>query len=164
MSTEQTDGTGDSLVADFLSGDGQRMLHAVWEIFKTRDPRLLDPPAAALPRIRAAADEVNLGGMLVSNNANLNHVLCRLEIYRRGQCLCAAYDSLDRYDSSSFYDVEKEESRGHVKIVGEIPVDGWIPIRICECTGCGRRFEVEQGESHYTWWHWAEAEERNERA
>lgn len=159
MARRQMNESQDPLIADFVSGDSTRVLNAVWRVFETRDPQVLDAPAAALPQLRAAADELDLGGMLISNNANLNHVLCRLDLYRRGRCLCQAYDSLDRDDSSLLYDVEKEEARGHVTIVGTVPVRGWIPIRICVCTGCGRRFHVETGESHYLWWDWVEVEE-----
>lgn len=159
MRTESTDEPQDPLVADVLSGERSRVLEAVWRIFSTRDPHLLDGPAAALPQLRAAADDADLGGLLASNNAHLHHVLCRLELYARGQCLCAAYDSLDRFDSSMFYDVEKEAALGHVTIVDTEPVPGWIPIRICVCTDCGRRFRVEEGDYHYSWWKWTEVEE-----
>ncbi|MEV0646394.1 hypothetical protein AB0I28_14135 [Phytomonospora sp. NPDC050363] len=45
-----------------------------------------------------------------------------------------------------------------VRIVEEIPVyyNGRPdrPKRLCECADCGKRFEVEEGEYHYTWWKW----------
>ncbi|WP_143116114.1 hypothetical protein [Lentzea xinjiangensis] len=37
------------------------------------------------------------------------------------------------------------------------PNDGqWVPDRVCECRDCGKRFQVEQGEYHFTRWKWTE--------
>lgn len=139
------------LVADFLSGDKDRILHALWAVFKTRDPEILAPLARALPAVEKATADADLGGMLVSNASNLDHVLDRIELFGKGACLCAAYLS------HQFYDPAKEEHRRHVRIVETIPNDGqWVPDRVCECRDCGKRFQVEQGEYHYTWWKWTE--------
>jgi hypothetical protein len=137
------------LVADFLSGDGKRILSAVWEVFATRDPEVLAPLAHALPALRKATEDADLGGMLVSNSSNLDHAFDRIRLFDKGACLCAAYLS------HQFYDPGKEEHRGHIRVVDTVPNDGqWVPDRICECRGCGKRFQVEQGEYHYTWWKW----------
>jgi hypothetical protein len=32
----------------------------------------------------------------------------------------------------------------------------WVPDRVRECRDCGKRFRVEQGEYHHTWWNWTE--------
>jgi hypothetical protein len=139
------------LVADFLSGDKDRVLSALWAVFATRDPEILAPLARALPAIEKATADTELGGMLASNNSNLDHVLDRISLFGKGACLCAAYFS------HQFYDPEKEAHRRHVRIVETVPNDGqWVPDRICECRDCGRRFQVEQGEYHYTWWKWTE--------
>ncbi|MCG8922625.1 hypothetical protein [Lentzea sp. CC55] len=68
------------------------------------------------------------------------------------RCLCTAYRS------HQFYDVEKEEARRHIRVVGTVPNDRqWVPDRVCECLGCGKRFQVEQGEYHHPWWKWTES-------
>ena len=145
-------GAGSSpLVEDFLSGDGKRVLSAVWTVFRTRDPAVLAPVSRALPAIEKATADADLGGVFVSNNANLDHALDRIRLFAQGRCLCAAYRS------HQFYDVEKEEARRHVRVVGTVPNDRqWVPDRVCECLGCGKRFQVEQGEYHYPWWKWTE--------
>ncbi|SDF41516.1 hypothetical protein SAMN05216553_101525 [Lentzea fradiae] len=134
------------LIAAFLSGDARRVLGAVWTVFRTRDPEVLTPLVKALPAIEKATD-LDLGGALASNNDNLDHVLGRIRLFREGTCLCTAYLS------HLFYDPEKEGR--HVLVVGTVPNDRqWVPDRLCECRDCGRRFQVEQGEHHYTWWKW----------
>jgi hypothetical protein len=139
------------LVADFLSGDKDRILPALWAVFKTRDPEVLAPLARALPAIEKATADAELGGMLASNDSHLEHALARIELFGKGVCLCAAYLS------HQFYDPGKEEHRGHVRIVETIPdARQWVPDRVCECRDCGKRFQVEQGEYHYTWWKWTE--------
>ncbi|WP_154792481.1 hypothetical protein [Occultella kanbiaonis] len=140
------------LVADFLSGEKDRILHALWEVVPTRDPEVLAPLARALPAIEKATANVELGGMLASNSANLEHALDRIEFFGKGDCLCAAYPS------HQFYDPAREVRRGHIRIVETVPSD-WqrVPDRICECRDCGKRFQVEEGEYHYTWWKWTEA-------
>lgn len=141
-----------TLLDDFLSKDTDRVLHAVWVVFRTRDPEVLAPLARARGRIERATDELDLGGALFSNRKNMDHALVRLELAASGTCLCAAYrDHL-------LYEPAVEEAARHVRIVEEIPqfFDGQPerPRRICECTACGRRFEVEEGDYHYPWWKW----------
>ncbi|MCX2946821.1 hypothetical protein [Lentzea sp. NEAU-D7] len=139
------------LVADFLSGDENRVLSAVWAVFETRDPEVLAPLARALPAVEKATADVELGGALVPNRSNLDHALARIRLHDRGVCLCAAYLS------HQFYDPAKEEHRRHVRVVATVANDRqWVPDRVCECRDCGKRFQVEQGEYHYTWWKWTE--------
>jgi hypothetical protein len=149
-----TDGIVDAtspLVADFLSRDARRVMHAVWEVFATRDPAVLAPLESALVAIDRATDDLELGGMLAANGLHLDHALGRIRLFGQRRCLCAAYLA------HQFYDVEKEERRQHVRVVGTVPNDRqWVPDRVCECLDCGRRFQVEQGESHYPWWHWTD--------
>lgn len=137
------------LVGDFLSGDKDRILSALWEVMRTRDPALLTPLVTALPAIERATAETDLGGLLVSNASNLERAFQRIELFGTGACLCTAYRL------QQFHDPVKEEHAGHIRIVGTVPNDRqWEPDRICECTDCGRRYQVEQGEYHYTWWNW----------
>jgi hypothetical protein len=140
------------LVDDLLSRDNSRVLHAVWEVIGTRDADVLAPLATALPAIERATDDLDLGGALLSNQDNLDHALDRIRLFEKRRCLCAAYPDHVRYEPA------KEEASGHVRIVAEAPVyyNGMPgrPKRLCECTACGQRFEVEEGEYHYTWWKW----------
>lgn len=141
-----------TLVDDFSSKDGRRVLHAVWQVFKTRDPEVLEPLVKSFRAIDRATDDLDLGGALLSNGKNLEHALDRIRIFGERRCLCAAYAD------HVLYEPAKEEAYGHVRIVEEIPVfyNGRPdrPKRVCECVDCGQRFEVEEGEYHYTWWKW----------
>ncbi|WP_420112155.1 hypothetical protein [Pseudactinotalea sp.] len=140
------------LTEAFLSGENRRVLHAVWAVIASRDPELLAPLVTALPAIEKATADLDLGGALLSNRNNLDHALDRIRLFADKRCLCQAYPDHVRYEPA------KEEARGHVRILEEIPTffNGRPdrPERICECTDCGRRFSVEEGEYHYTWWKW----------
>lgn len=137
------------LVDEFLSGDKKRVISALWEVMATRDPKILAPLAAALPTLRKATEELDLGGALVSNASNLDRAFARIQLFADGVCLCTAYPP------HLLFNPVKEEHRGHIRVVGTVPNERqWEPDRICECTDCGRRYQVEQGEYHYTWWQW----------
>lgn len=60
--------TDDRLVDDLLSGDSSLVVPAAWAILKTRDPEVLAPLVSALPAIRRATADLDLGGMLVSHH------------------------------------------------------------------------------------------------
>jgi hypothetical protein len=146
------------LVADLVSGDGERVLAAAWAVLRTRDPEVLGPLAQALPAIEEATNGLDLGGALVSNASHVTSALARVALFRRGICLCTAYPS------HQFHDPAKEEGRGLVRVVGEVPNDRqWEPDRICVCTDCGRRYQVEHGEYHYPWWRWVPLKESRRR-
>ncbi len=140
-----------TLVDEFVSGDPRRVIAALWEVMATRDPDVLTPLATALPELERATAGLDLGGALVSNEANLERAFARIALFASGTCLCTAYPS------HLFFDPEKEAHREHVRIVGTVPNERqWEPDRICECIDCGRLYQVEQGESHYTWWQWTQ--------
>lgn len=135
------------LVAGFLSGDGHRVLDSVWAVFRTRDPEVLAPLPDALDAIEKATSDLGLGGVFASNRDNLGHALDRIRLFRSGTCLCAAYPAHVMYNPA--------REKGHVRIVGTVPNPRqWEPDQLCECLGCGRRFQVEHGEYHYPWWQW----------
>lgn len=136
------------LVEDFLSGENSRVLHAAWAIIETRDAEDLTAVATALPTIERATGDLDLGGALLSNQLHLDHALARVRLFTEHRCLCAAYPD------HPLYEPKKERDRGHIRVLGEVPGRYDRPHKICECTVCGQRFEVEEGEYHYTWWKW----------
>lgn len=136
-------------VDDLLSGDKDRVLPAMWAVLGTRDPEILTPLVTALPAIRRATADLELGGMLVSNASHLERALDRVELFGAGACLCTAYPA------DLFADPAKEEERGLIHVVDTVPNDRqWVPDRICACSVCGRRYQVEEGLYHYPWWKW----------
>lgn len=140
------------LAEDLLSGDRGRVLAALWAVVRTRDPAVLGPLVPVLPEIERATAGLDLGGALLSNQANLRHAIDRVRLHAAGRCLCAAYPDHPRYEPV------REEAAGHVRVVEEVApvVDGrpTRPRRTCVCTGCGQRWDVEEGDYHYTWWQW----------
>src|SRR5690606_15454799 len=86
------------LVDEFLSGERRPVLHAVWEVFTSRDPEVFAPLVIALPAIAKAPADLALGGALLSNGDNLDHALDRIRLVANKQCLCGAYPDHVRYD------------------------------------------------------------------
>lgn len=136
-----------ALLDDFLSGEKDRVYQATWATIRTRDRLLLDPLVGALDEIRRATDDLDLGGALHPNRESLRRALEKVSNYQAGACWCANYPGL------LFYNPEKEEAAGHVRIL-DASEPGWSMTYRCACAVCGRHFEVEQGEYHYTWWQW----------
>jgi hypothetical protein len=141
------------LLPEFLSGEAGRVLDALWAVVGTRDPEVLAPLVTARPAITKATKDLKLGGILVSNSSNLEHALDRIDLFSKGVCLCVAYVGL------SYYNPAQEEQRQHVRIVGTVANDRqWAPDRICECRDCGKRYQVEEGQGHVTWWKWTKVD------
>lgn len=140
-----------SLLDDFLSQDPGRILQATWETIGSRDSAVLDPLVAALPRIRYAADHVELGGVVRSNHSNFAHAVAKLENYRARTCWCANYPGLLAYNP------EKQAGAGHITILSTSE-PGWSMTYVCQCTVCGQVFDVEQGDHHFLWWEWVPRE------
>lgn len=136
-----------TLLDDFLSGDTHRVWSASWETIGSRDPEQLDALVPNVPRIRRATANLDLGGMILSNRASLEHALDKLANYQRGVCWCTNYPGLDQYDP------QREQDAGHVRI-GSTSKPAWSMSYVCECAVCGRVFDVEQGDYHVTWWKW----------
>ena len=71
-------------LADFLSGDPQRIWQASWDIIGTRDKNVLEHLRLALPAIERATATIELGGMIFSNRDALVHALDKVQNYAHG--------------------------------------------------------------------------------
>jgi len=132
---------------DLLSRDPHRIWRASWDVINLRDRALLETLRTALPRIRQATADIELGGMIQPNRAALTHALGKVQNYRKWQCWCDDYPKLLAYDPA------KEEERGHARVLSRND-SGWPVTYECECAVCGRQFSVEEGEYHALWWKW----------
>lgn len=135
------------LAEDFLSGDTSRVLEATWAVIGSRDPEVLRPLVALIPQIRRAVDDLPLGGAVYANSGHVDHALARLERYRRGECLCLSYPENNQYDP------EREEARGHVRIVQRSDPSPNMTY-VCECAQCAQAFDVATGTAHLPWCAW----------
>lgn len=135
------------VVDDLLSRDAVRIWQAAWHVIRSRDAQLLDALRDALPEIRGATADVELGGGIRPNREALEHAFGKIEGFRAWACWCDDYPRLLQHDPS------REESLGHVVILHR-DVSGWPGEYRCECRVCGRRFDVEEGEHHALWWRW----------
>jgi hypothetical protein len=142
-----------AILEDVLSRDPRRIYEAAWAIIRLRAPEALDALAAALPEIRRETDGVELGGMAFPNHASLAFALRKLEHHRDSVgCLCGLYPHF------ILLDPQVEADAGAVRILDITYIqDKWVDHYTCECTHCASRYEVKEGESHYTWWEWRPA-------
>ena len=134
-------------LGDLLSHDPNRIWLASWEIIRTRDTTLLETLRTALPMIRQATADIELGGMIQPNRDALTHALGKVQNYRKWRCWCDDYPKLLSYDPA------REEERGHARVLSR-DRSGWPVTYECECLVCGRQFSVEEGEYHALWWRW----------
>lgn len=131
-------------------------MHAAWETIRSRRPEVFDRLLPALTLIRNRTADLELGGMIRSNRANLEHAFTTIEHYRDGDCWCSSYVGLLSFDPS------KEESRGHVRVLATSE-PGWSMTYEAVCVVCGRIFDIEQGDYHVMWWRWVPRGEKRRR-
>ncbi len=139
-----------TLLEDITSRDPQRIWASSGAIIHLRDPNELSALADALPEIKQKTQGIALGGALIPNSVHLNFAIRTLEFYQaQGGCLCTLYPEY------LLFAPRKEEEQGNVRIVSaDYDAEQWMATYVCECAVCGRVFQVEQGEYHYTWWSW----------
>ncbi len=141
------EGASEEIIADLCSRDSHRVWAASWRVLRSRDDTLFAALAASLDPIRAATEDLPLGGSLHSNAITLNAMFARVDHRRRGTCWCRSYSDLLLFDPA------REQTAGYVRIDGA-SAPGWSMTYDVTCTVCGRRYAVEQGEYHYPWWKW----------
>lgn len=114
------------------------------------DPVELGQLSQHLGEIQRATRELDLGGAFFPNRLHLEQALHTLEAWRDGRCRCTLYPGY------LFCDPHREQAAEQVEIVSSAPPDWFMTYR-CRCPRCLREYEVEQGESHHTWWQWRPA-------
>ncbi|RFA11789.1 hypothetical protein B7R22_17820 [Subtercola boreus] len=115
-------------LSDLLSHDPNRIWQASWEVIGTRDTALLEILRSALPGIRRATANIELGGMIRPNRDALTHALGKVQNYRTWRCWCDDYPRLLAYDPA------REEERGHTRILSR-DNSGWPAF--CGTVPCG---------------------------
>jgi hypothetical protein len=81
-------------LGDLLSRDPNRIRQASWDIISARDTALLEILRTALPAIRQATANIELGGMIQPNRAALTHALGKVQNYRTWRCWCDDYPKM----------------------------------------------------------------------
>ncbi|MCC4241323.1 hypothetical protein [Thalassospira povalilytica] len=141
---------------DILEHFLSRAPHKVWlascEIRKLRDRDKLLEISEHLKKIRKETKNVfkNSGPGLLSNDYHLNFALKKLSFIRETEaCQC------ELYPSNMFFNPNKEAEEGFVVITDKMEdAQNWSADYRCECTICGNKFSIQQGEYHYTSYHW----------
>jgi hypothetical protein len=140
----------DKLLVEITSGDPHKIWASSNAIVRLRDAETLDLLAEHLPEIKAKTAGIELGGALFPNSEHLKTALHKLDFWKKKKgCLCRLYPGY------LLYDPQREEKSGNVRIIETHYLEGgWVENYVAECTVCGTRFEIEERESHYTWWSW----------
>ena len=140
----------DELLADLLSRDPARVWASACAVIQSPDPAALSELAPHLPQIERRTVDLELGGAFFPNREHVQQAVRVLRAHRDGRCHCSVYPAY------LFYDPEKEAGAGRIRILSHTPPD-WNMTYRCRCAGCGNEYDVEQGESHYSWWQWRPA-------
>lgn len=138
------------LLDDITSNDPGRIWSSSCAIRVLRDAEELRHLASRLDEIKRETKGIALGGALRPNSTHLDFAIRKLEFISSSKdCLCMLY-LLD-----DLFDPKKEEKAGNIRITGTTCIDGkWVDHYSCECVLCGKGFQVEEREYHYTWWAW----------
>ena len=138
-----------SILEDLTSGDPHRIWSGAHAVRTLREPEELAELAKNISKIRRRTRGVDLGGAFYPNVGHLEFALQKLMFIRdRKGCLCYLYTQ------NMFYDPEREQEAGHVKIFQEVVLAPYEEDYVCRCLYCGQGFEVERREYHYPWWSW----------
>lgn len=143
------------LLQELLSRDTHRVWAATHAVIRLplHERQFLVPQLAA---IRRATQDLDLGGGLYPNGDHLRQAIRTVEAARDGHCSCTLYPGYP------FSDPNREQAAGAVEILASSAPD-WFMTYTCRCRACGSLYDVEQGESHYTWWNWTVSSRRSTR-
>jgi hypothetical protein len=138
-----------TLLEDLTSGDAHRIWASSCAVAKTRDAQVLEMLAAHLAEIKRATKDAELGGMLFPNKEHLKFAIQKIEYFaaKKG-CLCRLYPKYLMFNPNT------EAAQGNVRILETLDNIDRNRGYQCQCTLCDTRFNVEEGEYHYTWWQW----------
>lgn len=131
-----------------------RDTHKVWlaacKIIELgQEPSAILPLVEHLPVIRSASQRLDMGGAFFPNQRYIDLAIRTIEFYAYGSgCPCALYVGQST-------DVEREQKKGYVNINETVYFESkWPDFFRVECKRCGKRFRVQERESHFTWWNW----------
>jgi len=142
--------TKDSLLADFLSRDEERIRMATRKVIEARDLELLQVLAERRGEIETATGDVEFGLMPWMRDY-LAFALEKLSfVASRGGCLCQLYPK------HSGFIPEEESIQGHVSVVRKVQstAAGGQARYVCKCADCGAVYHADPREGYYTWWQW----------
>lgn len=144
------DPQADVLLQDLLSRDGSRVTGAARTVARLFSTPSLDALAVHADLIEQRCAGVELGGMLISNQAHLKAALLRLRYWRKREgCLCTLNASYPFFDPRRL--IEQEQMQLLSLREAE---DGWGDCHSVACTQCGQHWQAIDREYHYPWWEW----------
>ncbi|MCO7399626.1 hypothetical protein NJH49_11110 [Stenotrophomonas maltophilia] len=144
------DAQADVLLQDLLSRDASRITDAARTVARLFTPSSLEALASHADLIERHCQPIELGGMLVSNQAHLKAALRRLRHWQaREGCLCALNPTYP------FFDPRRLLEQGHMQLLSlQEAEDGWGDCHTVACAHCGQHWQAIDREYHYPWWEW----------
>jgi hypothetical protein len=134
----------ETLLADLLSKDGQRIWSASWAVVRLWDRDALRWLARHVAQIRAATAAVPLGGALRPNEQVLDLALFRMGFAASSACFCALYAK------DMFADPKCEAEAGVIDLLSQQDnAETWETIWQVACRTCGQPHAVLQNDG----WH-----------
>ncbi len=143
--------------------------HKVWEaacriINMGQDYDKIAPLIAHLPLIKAKTEGLHKGGGLVSKQHFIDFAIKTIEFHESShECPCALYvkeyqlnnDVVTRMHQYDGFDPNREIEKGNVKILNTTLIQNNQGYSyLVECTKCEEKYQVEELEYHFQWWHW----------
>jgi hypothetical protein len=143
----------EGLLEGLLSGDAHRIWEAASGVTRLWDRDSLRWLAGHAAAIRAATEDVELGGALRPNRVILDLALKRMELARGEACFCGLYAK------DLFANPKREAEDGFVRVISKQDnAETWETDWEVVCATCGTAYRVRQNDGwHIPTYAWAAA-------
>ncbi len=156
----------EEILRDIISRDTHKVWIASCEIIDNgHNYKKVKPLISYLPLIKEKTVGLNMGGGFAPNQRFIDFAIKIIEFYRdKKECPCSLYtekyrmtnDIVDRELQYECFNPNKEVEKGNVKIIETKLIDKskYVDYYYVECVKCKTRFNVQEREGHYMFWHW----------
>lgn len=144
---EDTEKRTREILGGVLSGDPHRVWSSSCAIMKmSQDEEYMNEFVPYLDEIRAKTANLQMGGLLVSNDRFVNKMIRILEHYKvQKECSCCLFGEDD--NPSNYKTIEIIE-------VVYIRDSNYVDYYVVECKKCNQKYRVYEREYHFLWWDW----------
>lgn len=135
------------LLEEILSGDPQKVWASSCAIMRlSQDDARIKQFVPYVEEIKAKTKNLEMGGLLASNNRFVKKIIDILEHYKKcTSCSCCLLDGCDNPNNYSTIDIKE---------VVNIRDSNYVDYYKVECKKCKQKYIVYEREYHFTWWEW----------